>query len=287
MHHSPHIADVTRDTLDALVLQRSETVPVLVDFWADWCEPCRMLMPLLAKLADEYQGKFFLAKVNSDAERELAGRYGIRSLPTLKLFRHGAIVDEILGAQPESALRTWIDKHLPRESDLLLEAALSDHAAGRTADAIARLRNAAAQDPGNDRVKAELAHLLFATGDHVAGDAALAGVSAQGRLDAILRPLLARLEFQRIAATAAPLAELQRKVADTPDNCAARYDLSAVLIVRDDYEGALTQLLEIVKRDRKFRDDAGRKGLLNVFQILGDQHALVKKYRGLLATILN
>jgi len=114
---SPFISEADDSTFQSLVLDRSIDVPVLVDFWAEWCAPCKMLMPILAQLACEYEGKFQLVKVNTDKQQPLAVQYGVRSLPTLKLFRNGDIVDEIIGVQPEPAIRAIIDRYIVRESD--------------------------------------------------------------------------------------------------------------------------------------------------------------------------
>jgi len=109
MNHSPYIIIVTAQNFTTEVIEKSRQVPVLVDFWAAWCAPCKMILPVLTKLANEYQGKFILAKVNTDEEQQLASQYGIRSIPTLKLFRHGQVVEDIMGAQSESVLRDMID----------------------------------------------------------------------------------------------------------------------------------------------------------------------------------
>ncbi len=288
---TPHLAEVTQQNFEALVLERSRAVPVAVDFWATWCAPCRMLMPLLAKLAGEYDGKFFLAKVNTDQERELAARYGIRSLPTVKLFRNGAVVDEFMGALPEQALREFLDAHIPRASDTLLDRARRADQAGDHDQALALLRQALALDPANDQMKIELARLLFERGDHEQSAQILNGVSSRQADAPGASGLRARLEFARIAGPSHPpderqLAELHETLAANPADCEARYRLSALAVLRGDYDGALAQLLEIVKRDRRFRDDAGRRGVLAVFNILGGQGELVQKYRTLLASAL-
>ena len=116
MAESPYIIDVTRENY-AQIMEASFEVPVLIDFWASWCQPCQVLMPVLAKLADEYQGKFLLGKLNTEEEQEIAAQFGIRSIPNVKLFRDGQPVDEFLGALPESAVREFLDRHVARESD--------------------------------------------------------------------------------------------------------------------------------------------------------------------------
>ena len=294
MSHSPHIADVSHATFDAEVLARSHKQPVLVDFWAAWCGPCRMLMPLLARLADEYQGRFHLAKVETDNERELAAQYGIRSLPTVKLFRNGTVVDEFMGAQTESAVRAFIDRHLPRAADAVVDRAehLSD--AGRTEEAVALLRAAIVEDGAYARPKLALARLLLSlpADRHTPAmldecERLLASLPADRRDDAQAVALRTRLTLLRAVVDLPPMEELHRTVAVNPNNSQARYALGVHQALREDYEAAMEQLLELVRRDRRYGDDAGRKTLVSLFQLLGNQHPLVIKYRGLLSRALN
>jgi putative thioredoxin len=145
MSESPYIHNVSMQNFQNLVLEKSINKPVLVDFWADWCQPCQTIMPMLAKLAEEYAGKFELAKVNADDEQELAAHFGIKSLPTMKLFYQGQIVDERMGAVPESDIRAMIDKHIVSESDQLVQAAMMAYQQGHTAQALEVLNNALAK----------------------------------------------------------------------------------------------------------------------------------------------
>src|SRR5690606_6986674 len=152
MSESPYIFDVTDSDFTVKVLENSYKVPVLVDFWAEWCGPCKMLMPLLAKLADDYQGKFLLAKVNTDEQVARAAQFNSRSIPTGKIFKHGRIVEEMLGAQPESVIRGLIERHIVRESDHLRASAEAAYQAGDAAQALALLEQAARMGPDNHRV---------------------------------------------------------------------------------------------------------------------------------------
>lgn len=281
---SPYILEVSQKEFAAQVLEKSREVPVFVDFWAQWCRPCHMLMPTLAKLADAYAGKFLLAKVNTDNERELAMTYGIRSLPTVKIFRNGEVADEFMGAQPESAIRQIIDRHVSRESDTMVEAALLAHREGKIEEATELLQNTMDTDPDNDRVKIELTRIYLEQSRLDDAEKLLDRIT---KLDSEGIALVACIEFARIAADALPMAELEQAISLDPNDCDARHKLSALQVLENDYESALQQLLEIVKRNRKFGDDAGRRHMVALFNMLGNDSNLVGKYRNLLSMALN
>ena len=287
MTQSAYITEVGQQDFDRTVLQRSHELPVLVDFWAAWCGPCQMLMPVLANLAEEYAGKFLLAKVNTDVERGLAAQYGIRSLPTVKLFKDGRIVDDFMGVQPERTIRTLLDRHIPRPSDAMIDQAIAALRAGGAAEAQRRLEQVLQLEPNNDRARLELAGVHGAQGRFDEATALLDNLSADSKSDPRAAALRGRLEFARIAAAAPPVPDLERAIATNPGDCAARYQLAATRVLCGDYERALAELLEIVRRDRKFGDDAGRKAMLAVFNLLGTGNDLVKKYRTLLSSALN
>lgn len=286
MAASPFITDVTENDFDQVVLARSHKVPVLVDFWAEWCGPCRTLMPLLAKLAEEYQGRFFLAKVNSDEEQRLSGRFGVRGLPTVKLFKNGAEVAQFVGAQPERTIRELLDAHIDRPSDALLRAALDLEGAGDPEGAITRLRAAREADPANDRLTAHLGRLLCEQGQIAEGETVLKGLSARALGDTEINALLARLEFVRMAADAPPLAELEQKIHAHPGDMGARLALGARYLLAGHHEQALEQWLTIVRTDRRFKEDAGRRALVAAFTLLGGTNELARRYRALLAAAI-
>ncbi len=282
----PEIFDVSEQDFAACVLQKSHDLPVLVDFWASWCAPCRALTPLLVRLSEAYRGKFALAKVNTDVEQGLAARYGVRGLPTVKFFRNGDVIGEFVGLQPEATIRRMIEQHLPRQSEPLVRQALSAKAAGRVDQALALLEQALATDSDDD-IRLMLAEVNFQAGRFDEAKRLLAALSAQNRLETSARALAAQLEFSHIAAEAPPIAELKQTISGRPDDCTARTQLSAYQVLAQDYEGALIQLLEVVKRSRKAGTEAARKHMLAVFDILGGKGPLVNKYRNLLSTALH
>lgn len=279
MSASPYIFDVTEADFGATVLENSYKAPVLVDFWAVWCGPCKMLMPLLARLADEYQGKFLLAKVNTDEQRKLAMQFNIRSIPTVKLFKNGEVVDEMLGAQPESVIRTLIERHMVRESDSLRTRAEAAHRAGDVTQALALLEQAARLDPDNHRVRIDLARMLLDQNALEQAERILNDLPREARDEPDASALLGRLEFARIAASAPDTVTLEKTVTAQPSNSEARYQLSARKVLQGDYEGALDQLLAILQHDRVFRDEAARKAMVAVFNLLGGKGEVVTRYR--------
>lgn len=291
---SAPIAEVTRADFAAQVIDRSYQVPVLVDFWAPWCGPCRVLMPLLAKLATDYAGKFFLAKVNTDVEQELAMEYHIRGIPAVKLFRNGQVAGEFVGVQPESTVRALIDRFVPREIDAVLERVGAFEHDGRHAEAVALLRNAVDKDPRDDRAKIELARRLLsldADGDPAAhaDEAAklLESLTLQTGANPEVEALRARLGLLRVAAGSPSRDALEQAVANDPDDLAARHQLAARFALEGRYEPAMEQFLELVRRNRSYGDEAGRKGMLAAFNLAGSRDPAVTRYRALLARTLN
>jgi putative thioredoxin len=287
MADSPHITNVTESSFDELVVARSHQVPVLVDYWADWCGPCQMQLPVLLKLVEANEGRLLLAKVNTDEERGLAREHGIRSLPTMRLWKNGEVVEEILGAQTESTLRIVLDRHVDRPSDAQREAALELHRQGDTASAIEQLETICAGDPSNTRAALDLIEMNLATGRLEAAEAGYAALPRDVRDETDGTRLRARLDFSAIAGEDSDRAELEQRVQGDPDDLESRYRLAAMQVLSGDYETAMEAFLTIIRQDRGFRDDAGRKALLSVFELLGSEHELVSRYRRKLFTFMH
>jgi len=222
MSRSNYIVEIDEFNYQPVVVDGSHAAPVLVDFWADWCQPCKILMPILAKLAEEYQGKFVLAKVNTEEQQALAAQFGIRSIPTVKLFLNGEPVDEFMGALPEAQIRTFLDRYIPRESDQLLTRANELMQQGDTDVALKLIEQARNSDPGNPRVFLAHARLLAAQGDIDAAERTLSELPMEEQDKAEVKALRARFLFDR-SALAAPAPEvLQFRLTQHPDDAEAR-----------------------------------------------------------------
>jgi len=280
------IAEVGEETFEPLVLEASRRAPVLVDFWAPWCAPCRMLAPILEEVAEAHAGHLALVKVNTDEHPRLAAAQGIRGLPTVRLYRDGQAVEQFVGVQPRAAIEALLARHLPRESEAERQAAAELRAAGRLEEAMRALAAVVEGDPENAAAHADLIDALLEAGDLEAAAARLAALPANRQAEPEFRRLRARLGFARAAAEGPPPEALERAIAADPGDCEARYRLAAHRVQARDYEQAMEQLLEIVRRDRRYGDDAGRKGLLAVFELLGGRGPLVERYRARMSAAL-
>ena len=287
MSESPYIFDVNQHNFAAVVVENSQRVPVLVDFWADWCQPCKTLTPLLTKLAQEYRGGFILAKVNTEAEQGLAGHFRVRNLPTVMVVWQGQIVDQMVGVQPESAYRTVIDQLRANPGDQVLEQvdALWQH--GRQKQAVELLGEALRQEPDRVEFKVALADKLIQLDRSEEARNLLQSLPAEERDRQPASGLLVRLGFADLAQGAPDLATLEAKVRAKPDDSAARRQLAARYVLAGHYEAALEQVMDILRRDPKFEDGAGRKGLIALFEMLGNENPLVVTYRRRMFSLLH
>ena len=277
---------VTSADFDTRVLEASHACPVLVDFWAAWCGPCRSLAPVLEQLAERHRDTLMIAKVDTDAESALGARYGIRSLPTLVLFKDGKAAEQVVGAQPLQALEALVNRHVVRESDRMGAVAAAARTAGDLATARTLLEQARALDPENFALAPEYAAVLLDLGELDAAAAVLDAVPARGASDGLAQQQ-ARLRFARLALDSPSRAVLEQRVAQGDADSEVRF-WHAVTQLRDgDYDAGLEGLLGIVSSDRAFGEDAARKLMIDVFALLPAGDPRIREYRTRLARAIN
>jgi putative thioredoxin len=283
-----HAYDVTVDDFPQKVLDVSHQSPVLVDFWAEWCQPCRTLKPILEKLAAEYGGRFTLAKVDSDQNQELAQRYGVRGIPAVKAFVNGELVDEFSGALPEAQVREFIDRLIPSPAEPLRRQARDAHERGDIEGARKLMGEAINLDPRNDTSYLDYIELSIEAGAHDEAKEVLDAVRERSRDRARIDALDAQLKLA--AGGGADMAALEARIATDANDLDARLQLANALALARDYRAAFVHLIEIVRRDRKWNDEAGRKTMLTLFTLLGAQPQyddIVREFRVALSRTLN
>jgi putative thioredoxin len=283
-HQSPFITTVGQADFQTAVLEASFQQPVLVDFWADWCQPCRVLMPILGKLADEYQGRFILAKVNTEEEQALAASQGIRSLPTVRLYVRGRPVDEFMGAIPEQQIRAFLDKHITDEVALFLQQVEELQAQGEEARALEALTQASGQLPHDARLKLALVKAHLAQGNTESVQQLLADMDAE---DPEVAAIKSRIELQDRLAGLPSLESLQARLSANPKDSEARHQLAMRALGEQDYPKAMDELLELMRQDAAYQDGIARKTLLDTFAMLTDQPELVAQYRRKMFNLLH
>lgn len=286
--------DASANSFQRDVIEASHDVPVLVDFWAPWCGPCRALGPMLERLEQSSAGRFRVVKINSDDNPELSARFGVRSIPFVVAFVDGRPIDSFVGVLPEPQLRAFIERIVPNPSELERRKAAQLAAAGDTASAVTALRAALALDPANDEARLDLADLLMNAATRQRDAQALeeirgllgevAPLTQQSQRFGTLRTAAGSLAR---AAEVAPEGVLRQRIAAAPVDLQARLDLANLMISQRRFEPALDELLEIVARDRSFGDDAARKTVLAIFEMLAERPDVVAAYRRKLAATLN
>ncbi len=268
--------DVTVENFEDEVVAASMNVPVLVDFWAPWCGPCKSLGPVLEKLETEYAGRFKLAKIDSDQEQQIASMFGIRSIPTCVLLMDGRPVDGFMGALPEGQVRAFLDKHIPSaeaiESEIEEDEAMQALSSGDAAAALEKLQHAVATDPGNDDARFDYVKLLLQLGHDDDAKVAFAPVIAKAagsrRLGA-LKTWMDAIDF--VAASAigeSAEAEFDAKIAANKRDFDARYARARLLMVQQRWTEAMDELLEILMRDKAWSEEAARKTYVAILEII-------------------
>ena len=283
---SKFVLDLKQEQFESEVVEKSHTTPVLVDFWAPWCGPCRSLSPVLEKLADEYAGAFLLAKINTDENPDLSIAFQIRSIPQVVLFLEGKAVDQFAGAIPEPEIRRFLKPYCPTGVDKLFALAQDRLDAGQKEEARGLLEQVVAGEPQHSAARLALAKLLIESRQLE---------EARTHLQAI--PFLAdereaadRLEqvigFQANCEAAGGEAPLRQTLERDPRDLPARMALGCCLAAAGQYREALEEFLAVVARDKHYREDSARKAMLAVFSLIGERSDLAEEFRGRLARTL-
>jgi putative thioredoxin len=278
--------DTTLSTFERDVIEASLEVPVIVDFWAPWCGPCRMLGPLLERLEREYGGRFKLVNVNSDTNPELVASFNLKSIPYAVAFVDGNAVAQFMGAQPEAFVRAFLDRLIPNPSVIEHRAAREALSKGYNAIAEDYLKNAVALDPSNAAARLDLASVLLERGEAKVARIHFRTLSSRAAAQSNYENVRARLDAAEIAVTLPPPDQLARRIRLDPADLQARLELAELQIAKRDFGAALDQLLEIVRRDRRFGNDVARLKMLTVFEMAAQQPDLVTEYRTRLSRVL-
>lgn len=276
-----YIFDATDANFQQEVIEKSFDQPVLVDFWADWCAPCKALMPVLEKITEGYQGELLMAKVNCDVEQQVVAMFGVRSLPTVVLFKDGQPVDGFAGAQQESAIRAMLEPHVAEPAPVAadpFEQAQALFAEGRYSEAEAALQGLLSADNSNMAALILYARCLAERNALTEAETVLNAVTGDEH-KAALAGAKAQLTFLRQAGDLPDAADLKSRLAQNPQDDEAAYQLAIRQLARQQYEGALDSLLKLFQRNRSYSEGLAHKTLLQVFDLLGNDHPLVTTYR--------
>lgn len=284
---SPHIFDATEANFEADVIQASLQQPVLVDFWADWCAPCKALTPVLEKIVGEYNGALKLAKVDVDAQQQLAAAVGVKSLPTVVLVREGRVVDGFNGALPESAVREFLAPHVqPAEATDVAELNEPDSAEVESPEqTVERLQKAVIAAPDKHDLKLDLAAAYLRTGNATAAETLIDALPANLAEDDRAKRVRAHVELARDMQDAPSADELRERVAKDPSDFVARDQLGVRLLLDGDQESALDAFLENLRSGRSWNDGQAKKHLIAAFMLIDDAD-LVGRYRRKMSALL-
>jgi putative thioredoxin len=282
---SSFVIEATTENFEQEVIERSGSVPVVVDFWAAWCNPCRMLGPVLEKLAQEYDGKFVLAKVDTERDPELAGQLGVRSIPAVFAFRDGNAVDAFVGVQPESVIRTWIDRLLPAPAEVIAaEAGRLERTDPRAAEA--KYNTALMLDSDLPAAQLGLARIALEQGRFEDAQARIASLERRGYLEPEAERVNAELILRSQASQAGSVESVRAALAANPNDKDLKFQLAEALAAAGQYQQALELCLDLVEHDRKGIGEQARRTMIAIFQLLPPESELVAEYQRQLSVAL-
>ncbi|MGM0766426.1 MAG: thioredoxin [Pseudomonadota bacterium] len=287
MSQSPYIFEANMENFHQKVMEASSTTPVLVDVWAEWCAPCKQLMPLLEKLADEYQGAFLLAKVNADEQQQLTASLGVRSLPTIILVKDGQAVDGFNGALPESEIRKVLDKHVEAPEEDPHDKAHRLWEEGDVDGALAILTEMNQKDPDNLKVLIDLAQLKAEQGDLDTAEQVLASLPPEEKLQHQAKQLAARVKFLKQSAELPPIKDLEMALEQDPKDPNALHQLALHHVLRENNAEAMELLIRLMQVDSKYKDEVAKTTLIELFDKLGNNNPDVRTYRRRLYTLMH
>jgi putative thioredoxin len=287
MTDSPFVFDATMDNFQEKVMDASSQVPVLVDVWADWCAPCKQIMPVLQKLADEYQGGFHLAKVNADQQQELTASLGVRSLPTVILVKNGQAVDGFNSALPEGEVRKMLEKHVEAPKEDPYDKAHRIWEEGDVEGALAILSEMNQQDPENLKVLIDLAQLKAEMGDLETAEQVLESLPPEEKMQHQAKQLAARVKFLKQSAELPPVKDLEMALEQDPKDPNALHQLALHHVLQENNAAAMDLLIRLMQVDSKYKDEVARTTLIELFEKLGNNNPDVRTYRRKLYTLMH
>ena len=279
------IVDVTAENAQQVLIEESMQRPVVVDFWADWCEPCKQLMPVLEKLANEYAGQFLLAKVNADTEQMLAGQLGVRSLPTVMVLKEGQPVDGFAGVQPEQQIREMLEKYLPKPWELKFQQAQALVAEGKLDEALPMLRDAYTESDARADIAKQLAAVLLEQNRTPEAETVLGKILLADQ-DSDYQQLMSQLELKQQAAESPEIKALQQALETNPEDFDSAHQLAVQYSQSHRHEEALELLLGILRSDLNYADGAVKQAFLDVLKSLGAGDPIAARYQRKLMTLL-
>ncbi|MEQ8855595.1 thioredoxin [Gimesia sp.] len=283
--NAPWIIDVTEENFETEVLQKSQQIPIIIDFWAPWCGPCQQLAPMLENVLNEFQGKVHLAKINIDEQQGLAAAFRVQSIPTVVAFLNGQPVDHFQGILPEESLREWVTQLVPSPLDMLLqEGQILEETDPAAAEG--KYREAAELDPKNDAIKLRLAAVLAKLSRFDESGKIIAELETRGFLEPEAEQIKSQLELQAAADEAGGVEEARKALEADPDNADLKIALADALAISNKHEEALEICLAIIAEDKAGAGVEAKATMLRIFDLLGPQSALTSAYRRKLATLL-